>query len=71
MEAVAKCYTGRKYQHIWFECLVNFVAMHRLTLDKYLSESIEQGLIKMDREGKIFITQKGVAYLEQHGIIEG
>ena len=45
MEAVAKCYERRKYNHIWFASILETVSMHRLTLDKYIDETIKQGLI--------------------------
>ena len=69
MIAVAKCYENRKYDYIWFENIMKSVSMHRLTLDKYIVEAVNQNLIKWIDKEKIKITSNGVTYLEAHNII--
>jgi len=70
MAAVSRCYDGRDKDYIFFGRLVKAVAMHRLTLDRYLGDCINQGLITRDRD-VLRITQAGRDYLVAHGIIEG
>ncbi len=69
MKSVASCYEGRKYDYIWYESIIETVSMHRLTLDKYLRESVNQNLIVWRDNDKLVITQKGISYLELHNII--
>ncbi len=70
MKAVAICYDFCEYDYIRFECLVKTVSMHRLTLDRYLEKTKEQGLINWDTHHTLVITQDGIDYLISHGIIE-
>lgn len=70
MKVVAKCYEKREHMHIWYKDVLNTTSMHRFTLDKYIKESVQQGLIQWLADGKLAITEKGIGYLEKHGIVE-
>ncbi|MCG7926274.1 MAG: toll/interleukin-1 receptor domain-containing protein [Candidatus Thiodiazotropha taylori] len=71
MISVADCFERRSEKYIWFECIVDSVSMHRLTLEKYVNEAVTQGLIKWNGDSAINITEQGILYLIRHGIIEG
>lgn len=71
MKAVAKCYEGWEYKYIYFKTILEKVSMHRLTLDKYIEQTVQQGLITRGKRDLLYITGKGISYLEQHNIIEG
>lgn len=68
MIGVASAYAGREYDYIWFSDLIKKVSMHRLSLDKYLQNAIQQGLVSRD-DKCIYITSKGRDYLEVNEII--
>jgi hypothetical protein len=68
MELIAICYDNTSDPHIWFGPLVAKSTMRRLTLDIYVREAVEQGLISR-RGAQIFITDRGLNYLEVHNII--
>ncbi|MFZ2405781.1 MAG: hypothetical protein WAW41_11630, partial [Methylobacter sp.] len=70
MKAVAICYKRWKEKFIIFECLVNNVPMHRLTLDRYLQIAVNQELIEWYGDKALIITEEGIDYLISHGIIE-
>ncbi len=71
MKTVAKCYERREYDYIWYKDIVKKVEMHRLSLDKYIQEAINQGLISWQNKDTISITKKGISYLEAHDVISG
>ncbi|RPA57581.1 toll/interleukin-1 receptor domain-containing protein [Shewanella frigidimarina] len=71
MKSVAKCYERREYDYIWFKSIVDMVSMHRLTLDKYIEEAVNKGLLEWHGNDAINITTDGVNYLETHEIIGG
>jgi TIR domain len=51
MIAVAKCYEGIESDFIQFSEVIHSLSMHRLTLDKYIKEAIEQGLLNWEHRG--------------------
>lgn len=70
MKAVSKCYEGHARKYVIFNCIVKSVSMHRLTLDRYITNAVDQGLIKWYGEKALIISQDGVDYLISHGIID-
>jgi hypothetical protein len=45
--------------------------MHKLTLEKYLAQAVDKGLIMRDLpNARLLLTTKGRAYLEENGIID-
>lgn len=68
MIGVAGAYAGREYDYIWFSDLIKEVSMHRLSLDKYLQNAIQQGLVSRNDQC-IYITPKGRDYLEVNEVI--
>ena len=71
MKTIAKCYEGKSTEYIFYSCVVSKSDMHRLTLDKYVKLAIEDELINTDVSDTIYMKEKGLIYLETHGIISG
>lgn len=71
MSAVATCYERREFSFIRFKQIVSVVSLHRLTLDRYLQDAIDMGLIKWKERsnGTLNITEDGINYLIAHKII--
>jgi len=70
MKAVTKCYEGSSKKYIPFHCIVKSVSMHRLTLDRYLKNAVDQGLINWYGNTALIISQDGIDYLVSHGVID-
>lgn len=71
MKAVSVSYEGIDSKFIRYSSVVKKVSMHRLTLDLYLHKAVEDGLIRVDSDDTLYITNKGINYLVAHDIIEG
>ena len=70
MQSVATAYDATSNQYIWFKSLVNLSTMHRLSLDKYLAEAVNDELIKWNGEHALIITEKGRNYIFTHNIVK-
>lgn len=70
MIAVSKTYDKTDIPHIYFSNLIRNLSMQRLSLDRYIKEAENQGLINRPHQTTIIITSKGVEYLVARGIIE-
>ena len=69
MNTVVDCFNGWQHDFLPYSMLVNKSAMHRLTLDKYLKEALNQGLLERHSD-QIRITPDGLAYLANQGIVD-
>lgn len=56
-------------EYVKFSHLVAKSSMNRLKFDKYLNMAIDQGLIRKS-SFLLYITDKGIAYSEEHGLVE-
>jgi hypothetical protein len=71
MHVVAECFEQQEYDWVLYKTMLRHTSMHKFTLDKYIELAITQGLLNWRSENAISITQKGIAYLETHNIIQG
>jgi len=71
MLAISKAYNSTSDPYIFFSALKRNSTMHRLTLDRYIKEAEQLGLIERYRHKLIYVTSKGSDYLVENGIIEG
>lgn len=71
MTNIADCYDNSTQIYIRFQDLIKKSSMHRLTLDKYLKDVIDNDLMIWSTEysNALLITTKGRDYLIEHGII--
>lgn len=69
MRTVADCFDGWENDFLLYSMLVKKSKMHRLTLDKYLKEALNAGLLERHRD-QITITTDGLAYVANHGIVD-
>lgn len=70
MTAVAECFDRTSSQYIMFGNLMSGMTMRRLTVDRYVNEAIQQGLIERYGEDALRMTPKGLDYLATQGIID-
>ena len=69
MTTVAACFEGGKFDFLRYSQLVAKTKLHRLTLDKYFREAEAQGLLRKSRD-QVWLTDDGLAYLTEHGIVD-
>lgn len=69
MTAVANSFDGLDRSYIYYSELVRNSNMRRLTLDKYFKEARDLGLLWLE-ENQIGITENGLTYLSNHGIVD-
>ncbi len=69
MIAVSNCYENWEFNSILKTAVIHQVTMHRLTLDRYIKQAVQQGLLATIRDNRLMITDDGIEYLVAHGII--
>jgi hypothetical protein len=68
---VAAGYENTHDKYLLYATLKTQTSLSRMTLDLYVNEAIDQGLLQMSRTHRaVEITPKGLAYLAEKGIIE-
>lgn len=70
MRVVADAFNSKPDQHINIKDMTGYSSMHRLTLERYLNEAIKEGLLTKDLIARYTITNKGIEYLIDHGVID-
>ncbi len=70
MSAVADAFENNPRESIEIGIIMRKSEMHRLTLEKYLSQAENEGLISQDVLSRYSVTEDGFEYLVHHGIIE-
>lgn len=72
MTDVAAAYEGTHEEYLPYAKLVKQTSLSRLTLDIYVNQAIEQGLLEKSKQYRatILITQKGLQYLADRKIIK-
>jgi len=70
MQSIANAFNTTHKPYIWFSSLTKTTDLHRLTLDKYLSEAIKEGLVTRSDIDAIYLTDKGRNYIFSHNIVE-
>jgi hypothetical protein len=72
MTDVAAAYEGTHRPFLLYAVLVRKTTLSRMTLDTYVNQAIEEGLLEKPNlsEPAVQITRKGLAYLADKGIIE-
>lgn len=71
MTVLAKAIDSTSLGYVSITLLKKHSKMHILTLSKYIGLAVSSGLIRSyDNGAKIFITSKGLSYLNEHGIVE-
>ena len=73
MESFAKAYNKSQYSQIDLSQIIKETNLNRFTLEKYILESVNIGLIKYDGDNiipNVRITEKGRNYLYDHKIVE-
>ena len=70
MMAVSKTYDQTSHAYIGFKSLIEKLSMQRLTVDRYLKEAEQQGLIERPQHSIVKITSEGLDYLVAKGIIK-
>lgn len=70
MKEISKGFSKNTKDYLLYSQLVQNSSLHRLTLDKYLSEAEKQNLISRDTDGDIHLTESGLSYLSKHGIVD-
>lgn len=70
MASIAKAYDSTGDEHVFFNAVMNNSSMRRLTLDRYVREAEQLGLITRPRHTRIIVTPEGSDYLVERGIIE-
>ncbi|HRD65516.1 MAG TPA: hypothetical protein PKY50_05110 [Candidatus Competibacter sp.] len=71
MTDVAAAYEGTSEEYLSYDKLVKKTTLSRLTLDIYINQAIEEGLLDRSKTYRaVVITKKGLQYLADRGIIE-
>lgn len=72
MVGVSKCFNRTASSFIWFHDLLDVLSMHRIAVDKYLSEAKLLGLLTnvQGYSSRIQLTTEGREYLFEHKIVE-
>ncbi len=69
MATVAACFDGQGRDYLIYSELVRNTKLRRLTLDKYYRVALAQGLLQINGN-RIQLTDNGLAYLNNHGIVD-
>ena len=70
MVVLSKAFEKSQYDDLSIGEIKNFSDMHRLKLERYLSQAESMGLVKSDILNKYSVTSDGYDYLVSHGIID-
>ncbi|EKF9281191.1 toll/interleukin-1 receptor domain-containing protein [Vibrio cholerae] len=72
MKGLAHCFDGSASGFVYFSSLLSSVSMHRIALDKYLSDAKKEGLVVSPNlhPDRLVLTEKGREYIFEHGIVE-
>jgi hypothetical protein len=70
MTTVAQAFEKSHYPALSVSQILNFTDMHRLKLERYLSQAKSEGLVSINSIGKYIVTDDGFTYLVNHGIID-
>ena len=70
MKAIAHAFENNPSEAIEIGIIMHKTEMHRLTLEKYLGQAENEGLISQDILNRYSVTDDGFEYLIHHGIIE-
>lgn len=69
MDLFVRVYNNVREEYVTFGNLVANSTMNRLKFDKYLNLAIAQGLIRKTSM-YLYITDNGIAYAEEHGLVD-
>lgn len=70
MTAIAAAFKNSLYDNLEIAKINNFTDMHRLKLERYLSQAETEGLVKSNLIGQYSVTNDGFDYLVNHGVID-
>lgn len=70
MRAISDAFNSTAAQRVTIRELMNHSSMHRLTLERYLSVAVKEQLVIRDIIANYTITNKGIEYLIDHGLID-
>lgn len=70
MTAIAKAFEKSPYDDLSIGQIAGVTNIHRLKLEKYLSQAESEGLVERNVLNKLSVTTDGCDYLINHGIIE-
>jgi hypothetical protein len=70
MTAIAAAFENSPYDKLQIGVINNLTDMHRLKLERYLSQAEKKGLVKSDLIGQYSVTNDGFDYLVNHGVID-
>jgi len=70
MTAVADAFENSSRNSLQIGFIMHKSEMHRLTLEKYLGQAENEGLISQDVLNRYSVTENGFEYLVHHGIIQ-
>lgn len=70
MTAIAAAFENSPYDELKIGVINNLTDMHRLKLERYLSQAEKEGLVKSDVIGRYSVTNDGFDYLVNHGVID-
>jgi hypothetical protein len=69
MTAIAAAFEKSPYDQLKIAVIGNYADMHRLKLERYLSQAEAEGLVESNLIGQYKVTNDGFDYLVNHGVI--
>lgn len=70
MTAIATAFEKSPYDKLRIGIINKYTDMHRLKLERYLSQAEIKGLVESDTIGQYSVTNAGFDYLVNHGVID-
>lgn len=70
MTAIAVAFEKSPFDQLSIGVINNYTDMHRLKLERYLSQAESEGLVESNLLGQYAVTNEGFDYLVNHGIID-
>lgn len=70
MTAIAAAFENSPYDQLKISAINNYTDMHRLKLERYLSQAEAEGLVESNLIGQYSVTNDGFDYLVNHGVLD-